>query len=33
MNLQNKMKNEMEQLLLRISMETIFMNTEKSKAN
>ena len=28
---ENKIKNETEQLLLNISMETIFMNTEKNK--
>ena len=29
----NKIKNEIEQLLLNINMETIFMNMENSKAN
>ena len=29
----NKMKNEIEQLLLNISVETIFINTENSKTN
>ena len=30
---ENKIKNEIEQLLLNIRMETIFMNTENSKTN